>query len=186
MQRLITCVICENIFNHQSRHPMVLLCCGNTTCRSCLQKMCQDDAQQEIFECHLCKTDKFAGAKVNEQLKDFILHYWEENPFQITCETHIGEPVSHFCERDRVMICDKCLKQSHITHYDDCKSYDSNQLKTFLESAIPKLTDLKERIEVTVETCLGILGTERHLTIPQFMKLSKEIKELSDMEDKLV
>ena len=69
MQRFITCTLCENIFNLFNREPMMLLCCGKTACRQCLEDMSPTDKEKgadQEFECKFCKAKRFEGAKVVE------------------------------------------------------------------------------------------------------------------------
>ena len=76
--------------------------------------MCKKD-EGEVFECKYCKTDKFEGAKAKDQLNQIVNHFWEQSPYQITCDSHEGEAVSYYCEKDRQMICDKCYIRDHTS-----------------------------------------------------------------------
>ena len=84
MSRFITCMLCESIFNLTTKEPMVLLCCGETACSQCLAYMTPSGgvgSSLSVFNCKLCKSNQFAGAKVNKQVKMAVAEFQDKNPF---------------------------------------------------------------------------------------------------------
>jgi hypothetical protein len=84
----LNCFDCKHRFNLSTREPIMMICCGETACRECVNtKMIKNKQHAEIgvakkgeFECKGCKckyyspfeTDQAVPLKVNNIVKSVI------------------------------------------------------------------------------------------------------------------
>ena len=153
---------------------MILLCCGQTTCKACLQGPA----------CGLCGKDN-REARVNEHVRLFLRHYWETHPYQIFCSQHTGEAVTLYCERDKAFICDECFKQGHAAHHSEFKAFEPKRLRDFVETTAPRLRDLANRATRLVEEGEKVVAGESRVNGADVAKLVGQIRELAEVEASL-
>ena len=80
----LICTQCKLAFNLKSREPIYLICCRQTACRECVQKMNANENKNIVkkgyFDCSFCHADHCTPKDVdqpielspNEYLKQFI------------------------------------------------------------------------------------------------------------------
>ena len=64
-QSYLTCSLCKFPFNLKKREPIMLMCCQETACRSCVEsKMIKSDRKEVVikgqFDCVFCSSDHCA------------------------------------------------------------------------------------------------------------------------------
>jgi hypothetical protein len=76
MSNKFVCFNCERKFNLDSREPIILICCGKTACRDCVNtKMIKNKEHAKLgvikkgeFECSNCHSECYVKENVNEPL----------------------------------------------------------------------------------------------------------------------
>ena len=88
MEAYLNCLSCKKRFNTGKREPVMLFCCGKTCCKECFatMNMKSEDGAEDIFKCKMCKSEKYVGHRVNEQVRSMV----EETTtaIVITCDAH--------------------------------------------------------------------------------------------------
>ena len=90
MESLLVCQSCAKRYNLTTREPLMLVCCGKTYCKECIEtkmKVYKNDCEFE-FKCNFCQTDKFRDQQSNLELKSFVEIWISTQKVLITCDEH--------------------------------------------------------------------------------------------------
>lgn len=114
---------------------MFVYCCGETVCRDCIvQKMIKNPPIKVAdpvfivkgeFDCAFCKSDHNAPPGVSlsplplqvNRMVFSIIEKQDREPV-IYCDEHQDTKVTHFCLRDRKLVCSYCRDVYHGEHKD--------------------------------------------------------------------
>ena len=128
---VITCCICEEVYNLEERKPL-LLPCSHTFCRSCLQQMM---ARNNCL-CPVCRAswgghiDSLPFIRQLAVLSDRI-----KSPCQNVCDHRID--MIAWCKGCKVSSCFKCLKTGHrLCDWVSIKEQPDELIKTLQESVV--------------------------------------------------
>ncbi len=108
----ITCEICFDSFDLETRLPKLLNCCGKSLCRMCLQKNLQTGKMRCPWSKHNMSSD-INSYKTNLQLLNII----EEEIKWERCPDHVDEKLKYFCTEDRSKKCGHCLFTTNCKYH---------------------------------------------------------------------
>uniref|UniRef100_A0A673K2G5 Uncharacterized protein n=1 Tax=Sinocyclocheilus rhinocerous TaxID=307959 RepID=A0A673K2G5_9TELE len=107
-----TCPVCCDIFSNP-----VLLRCGHSVCRDCIQQYWTTKCSRE---CPLCRKRSTKNPPVNLALKNLSLAFLNyRDPLEELCEVH-RERLSLFCLHDEELMCVVC-RESHQHRNHACR-----------------------------------------------------------------
>ena len=164
MESLVICPSCSRRFNVENRQPIVLFCCGRTACEECVQKMKDvhvlqganeqstetfggsEIATAEKFNCKLCSSTIFQGAKPNDYARDYIQKTLSTKFLMITCDAHPTAKVDYFCKRHSKLVCQGCLVIAHGDHLSEMVPLEKTCLDKYMQTAIKEMQDYRDRV----------------------------------------
>ncbi|XP_069162988.1 tripartite motif-containing protein 5 isoform X3 [Procambarus clarkii] len=111
MEEAVTCVVCNKVYEKGPREPLVLPC-GHTFCRSCLNHY--DSCTRTQFYCPTCRTD-FSHLKVDDLPLCFSLLGLSATYMESQCNTcsKHGDELKYWCLECKVALCSLCLYSEH-------------------------------------------------------------------------
>ena len=74
------------------------------------------------------------------------------------------------------MICDKCFKETHIGHHNECKPLDNQRIQNFLDNSYLKLKDHQNKVESLMDHYKVIKGQLRQITGSEYLNYAKDVK----------
>ncbi|XP_052475301.1 nuclear factor 7, brain [Carassius gibelio] len=135
-----TCPVCCDIFSDP-----VLLRCGHSVCRDCIQQYWTTKGSRE---CPLCRKRSTKNPPVNLALKNLSLAFLDyRGPSEELCEVH-RERLSLFCLHDEELMCVVC-RESHQHRNHACRpvSEIAEEHKRVFRSELDLLTRKKKILE---------------------------------------
>ena len=105
---MLTCNLCDRPFNLTLRSPILLSCCGDSTCKECWSNAFNKKAGMMYYcpyKCKLPDKENPTKPKINIALKRLV----ESNlPVDITCDKHPRISVTGFSKEENRLVCPKC------------------------------------------------------------------------------
>ncbi|KAI4889210.1 hypothetical protein NFI96_024376, partial [Prochilodus magdalenae] len=139
----LSCPICLEIFTDP-----VLLSCGHSFCRACLQKSWTDNPGRECAVCRRRSSREHPPSDLS--LKNACETYMkqkrgmEPDSQDLRCSLH-SEKLTLFCVEDEKLVCGQCISQSHLFHSFCSITKAAGPHKEKIQT---RLNDLKEQIPI--------------------------------------
>uniref|UniRef100_A0A8C1Z4Z7 Uncharacterized protein n=1 Tax=Cyprinus carpio TaxID=7962 RepID=A0A8C1Z4Z7_CYPCA len=185
-----TCPVCCDIFSDP-----VLLRCGHSVCRDCIQQYWTTKGSRE---CPLCRQRSTKNPPVNLALKNLSLAFLNyQGTLEELCETH-RERLSLFCVHDEDLMCVVC-RESHQHRNHACRpvseiSEECKHQASHTENSIRKdFKHLHQLLYDEEKAMLAALRKEKNqktqLMKNKIVKINEEIlslpKTIKELRDKL-
>jgi len=135
-------------------------------------------AMAEKFNCKLCSSTTFQGAKPNDYARDYIQKTLSTKFLMITCDAHPTARVDYFCKRHSKLVCQGCLVTAHGDHLHDMVPLEKSCLDQYMQTAIKEMQDYRDRVQTLVDTCVKLNETDITVSALEFFSLTKIIEKL--------
>ncbi|KAL6482050.1 hypothetical protein MHYP_G00101300 [Metynnis hypsauchen] len=139
----LSCPVCLEIFTDP-----VLLSCGHSFCRTCLQKSWTKSSERE---CPVCRRRSSRDHPPPDlALRNACETYKQQKRSRdsgsqdLLCSLHF-EKLSLFCVDDQKLVCGQCVSQDHQTHSFCSVSKAAGSHKEKLET---RLTELEQKLQI--------------------------------------
>lgn len=128
------CLICHNNFNHLSRQPRAVPCCGISLCDAC----CIESDSRNELKCPNCR--KIVGKRFQDLTRNISLKRSIPDWNYTECKDHSSKINEMICKDCRAELCVRCINNH--------KSHDVESTQSFYEDFETKIKNYKEWIPI--------------------------------------
>ncbi|XP_071535642.1 uncharacterized protein [Panulirus ornatus] len=138
------CEICGGCFDGENRLPLLLVSCGHTCCKACLELL----TQHRGYRCPTCrKQQPEKGVSALQEHKNEDNMEPENN--EEMCYTHKGVRVSYWCSPCNKPACGECIVEDHPNSLHKARKISCiiEELSRDVHSSITKVMTTIEKFE---------------------------------------